>query len=148
MKFTTTILQSGNNTGIEVPEKIIEKFNAGKRPPVIVSLNGYTYRSTVAVMGGKFLIPLSKEHRENADVKGGQKLEVTLEYDSEPRTVELPADFQKALDTNEKCRQAYEKLAPSKKKEVVRHIESAKADATRQSRLYKILSALENGEKL
>ncbi len=63
-KFNTVIFQIGNNTGIEVPEDAIEKLGSGKRPAVKVTLNNFTYRSTVAVMGGKFLIPLSAERRE------------------------------------------------------------------------------------
>jgi hypothetical protein len=148
MKYKTTIIQSGNNTGIEIPESIIVQFNAGKRPPVIVTLNGYSYRSTVAVMGGKFLIPLSKEHREAAGVKGGQEVQVTLEHDTKPRIVDIPADLKHILDSNEKCRVAFEKLPPSGKKEVVRHIESAKTAATRQSRIARVIASLEKGTKI
>src|SRR5687768_16207766 len=95
IKFNTIIFQEGNNTGIEVPEDVVEKLGAGKRPPVHVTLNGFTYRSTVAVMGGKYLIALSAERRTNAKVKGGDKLDITLELDNEPREVELPQDFKK-----------------------------------------------------
>jgi hypothetical protein len=142
MKFKTTILQSGNNTGIVVPEAIIEKMNAGKKPPVIVTLNKYTYRSTVAVMGGQYLIPLSAEHRKNAKVSGGDQLEITLEPDTEPRTVELPADFKKMLDKNAAARKNYDVLAPSRKKAMVLSITDAKTEETRLKRIEKALTSL------
>ena len=70
MKFKTKIIQSGNNTGINIPENVIESFNAGKKPPVKITLNKYTYRNTVAVMGGKYMVSLSSENRKNANVTG------------------------------------------------------------------------------
>ena len=88
--FTTTLLQDGNNVGIEVPEDVVAGFAAGKRVPVKVTVNGYTYDSTVARMGGRYLVPLAKVHREAAGVAGGEQHEVTLEHDTSPRTVEVP----------------------------------------------------------
>src|SRR5690554_6277754 len=101
MKFTTTIFQQGKNTGIDVPQAVVEQLGAGKKPPVIVMLNGYTYRSTISVMGGKFLIPLSAERRADSGVKGGDVLEVDLELDTQPRTVTLPPTFEERLKRNE-----------------------------------------------
>ena len=97
-KFTTTIFKSGNNTGIEVPEDVIEEFCAGKKPPVIVTLKNYSYKSTVAVMGGKYLIPLAKEHRKNANVAGGDVMEIFLQLDEQPRTFDIPDDFKALLE--------------------------------------------------
>src|SRR3978361_246146 len=94
MKFTTTILQIGKHKGTEGTQKMIEAFGAGKKPPVVITVNGYSYRSTVAVMGGKYLVGLSKENRTNANVKGGDRLEITIELDTQPRTVDLPADLE------------------------------------------------------
>ena len=148
MKFKTTIFQIGNNTGIVVPEKVIESLGAGKRPPVTVTLKGYTYRSTVAVMGGQFLIPLSAEHRKNSGISGGESHEVTLTLDTEQRTVELPADLKTAFQKNAKAMQAFEKLPPSGKKKVVLLIESAKTDETRTKRIAKIVSDLKDGKKI
>ena len=112
-KFTTTILQIGNNTGIEVPEKSVEKLASGKRPAVTITLNGFTYRSTIAVMGGKFLIPLSAERRTKAKVKGGDRLEIALELDTAPREVELHDEFKKALDKDKKAKTFFESLSYS-----------------------------------
>src|SRR5215216_7967915 len=96
--FHTTILQTGKNTaGIQVPDEVIEKLGAGKQPLVRVTINKYTYRSAVAVMGGKYMISFNPEHRKAAGLKGGDETDVTLELDIEPRTVEIPKDLKDAL---------------------------------------------------
>jgi antitoxin component of MazEF toxin-antitoxin module len=142
IKFKTTILEIGNNTGIEVPEKILEELGSGKKPLVVVLLKNYTYRSAVAKMGDKFLISLSADNRKNANVKGGDELEVTLELDTAPRTVELPVELQKALDKNITAKANFEKLAPSKKKAIVVSIGEAKTDETRLRRVEKAIESL------
>ena len=142
MKFKTKILQLGNNTGIQVPETIIEKLGAGKKPPVVITLNKYTYRSTVAVMKGMYLVSLSADNRTKAKVAGGDELEITIELDTAPRTTELPADFKKILDKNKVAAVAYEKLAPSRKKSMVLSITDAKTEETRTKRIEKAISGL------
>jgi uncharacterized protein YdeI (YjbR/CyaY-like superfamily) len=146
MKFKTKIVQIGNNTGISVPEKIIESFGVGKKPPVVITLNKYTYRSTVAVMNGQYMVSLSAENRKKANVAGGDQLEITIELDTEPRTVELPEDFKKLLTKNKPASTAYDKLAPSKKKAMVLSITDAKTEETRKKRLEKAISALVEGQ--
>lgn len=148
MKFKTKILQSGNNTGIEVPETVITALNTGKKPPVVVTLNNYTYRNTVAVMGGKYLIALSAEHRKNANVKGGDELEVDIQLDTEPRITELPKDFKILLDKNKKASDFYERQPPSGKKKILTLIESAKSGETRSRRMAGIITSLEQGKKV
>src|SRR5690242_7980416 len=94
LKFKTVLLTSGKTaTGIKIPPEIIEKLNAGKKPPIKVTINGFTYRSTVAVMGGDYMVGVSAENREGARVEGGDKIEVVIELDTEPRTLDLPAEF-------------------------------------------------------
>jgi hypothetical protein len=115
MKFKTRILQFGNNTGIQLSESILEKLGGGKRPLVKVTLNNHTYRSAVGKMGDTFLIILSAENRAKANVKGGDELEVFVELDTEPRTVEIPIDLLTALNKNRTAKANFEKLAPSKK---------------------------------
>ena len=142
VRFHTTILQTGKNTtGIQVPEEIIEKLGAGKRPLVKVTIKDYTYRSSVAVMGGKFMISLSAAHRQAAGVVGGEKADITVELDLEPRTVELPDDLEKALKAAGAL-EAFESSAPSMQKEYVRQVESAKAQETRERRIAKIVEKL------
>jgi hypothetical protein len=142
MKFKTTILQTGNNTGIEIPEKVLEKLEGGKKPLVVVTLNDYTYRSAVGKMGDKFMISLSAEHRNNANVKGGDTVEITLELDTAPRTVDIPTDLQKALDKNKTAKTNFEKLAPSKKKAIVLSLTDSKTVETRNKRLEKAIDSL------
>ena len=142
IKYTTTILTFGNNTGIEIPEDILAKLNGGKKPLVIVRLNNYTYRSAVAKMGDKFLISLSAENRKNANVKGGDTFAVELELDTAPRTVEIPTDLQKVLQKNKAAKANFDKLAPSKKKALVLSINDAKTEETKQRRIAKAIEAL------
>jgi len=140
--YNTTIVQKGNTTGIHVPESILEKLGGGKRPLVRVQLNGYSYRSAVGKMDGKFMISLSAENRKNARVKGGDTLEVTLALDTLPRTVEVPLELQSALDKNERAQAAFEKLAPSRKKAIVLSISGAKTEETKTRRIQKAIKDL------
>lgn len=140
--YTTIVKAAGNNTGLEVPPEIITKLGSSKKPPVIVTVAGYTYRNTVAVMGGVFMISLSKAHREAAGIKGGDKVEVTLELDTAPRTVEVPDDLATALSQKPGARAAFDAAAPSKRKEFVRQVEDAKTPETRERRIAKIVEQL------
>src|SRR5687767_4338339 len=100
MKFHTTLKQEAGRTvtGIEVPPEVVDALGSGKRPAVKVTLNGYTYRSTVAVMGGVYMIGVSAEHRTGAGVKAGDVLDVDLELDTEKREVDVPPDLAAAID--------------------------------------------------
>jgi hypothetical protein len=143
--FHTTILQTGKNTaGIQIPEEIIEQLGAGKQPLVRVTINKYTYRSAVAVMNGKYMISFNPEHRKAASVKGGDEIDVTLELDLEPRTVEVPKDLKAAL-TKANVLSTFEKTAPSMQKEYVRQVDEAKAQETRERRINKIVEKLSAG---
>lgn len=142
MKFKTKIVQTGNNTGIEVSEKILDELGGGKKPLVVVTLNGYSYRSAVGKMGDKFMISLSAEHRTRANINGGDTLEVNLVLDTAPRTVELPVDLQKALDGNKTAKANFEKLAPGKKKAIVVSISDAKTEETKIKRIEKAIKQL------
>ena len=140
-KFTITLrkAEAMGAMGIVVPEKIVAGFGQGKRPKVTVTLNGYTYRSTVAVMGGKFMLPLAKVHREASGVKDGEKVEVTLEFDAAPREVEVPKDLAAALK-KAGVRAGFDALAFTYRKEHVRSIEEAKAPETRARRIEKAVA--------
>jgi len=142
MKFKTTILQTGNNTGILLSEEVLEALGGGKKPLVVVTLNGYTYRGAVGKMGENYLVSLSAENRKNAGVKGGDTLEVTIELDTAPRTVEVPQELQKALDKNKIAKANFEKLAPSKKKAIVLAISDAKTEETKSRRIEKAIADL------
>lgn len=142
MKFKTTIFEKGNNLGIEVPETVINQLGAGKRPPVIVDIKGYTYKSTVGVMGGKFLIPLSSEHRKKVEVIGGETIEINLTLDKEPRTVALPEILGEKLKKSKAAQEFFDTLSASSQKKIVALIETAKTEETLNKRLEKIISDL------
>ena len=143
MNFRTTILQTGKNTtGIEVPPEVIESLGAGKRPAVRVTVKGYTYRSTIASMGGKYMVSVSSEVREKAGVAGGETVDVELELDTAPREVNVPADFAKALAKDAKAKQNFEALSYSNKQRHVLSIGGAKTEETRQRRIEKALTEL------
>ena len=142
MKFKTTILQTGNNTGIEVTEEILRSLGGGNKPLVIVTVNGHTYQSAVGNMNGKFMISLSAENRNRAGIKGGDSVDVALELDTVPRSVDIPEALQMALDGNEVAKANFEKLAPSKKKAAVLSVTEAKTDDTRKRRIEKIIEGL------
>jgi hypothetical protein len=142
MRFETTMFLSGNNTGIEVPPEVIDALGAGRKPPVVVTVNGYEYRSTVAVMGGKYLVPFSSDKRAATGIQGGDPIVVDIEVDTAPRTVDVPADLAAAIDAAPGAREAWERLAPSHKKAHVDAVESAKAAETRQRRIAKAIEAL------
>lgn len=141
--FKTTLLQAGKTaTGIKIPPEIIETLGAGKKPPIKVTINGFTYRNTVAVMSGDYMVGVSAENRLGAKVKGGDKIEVTIELDTEPREVELPIDFKKALDKNAKAKKVFDSLSYSKRKAHVFPIVNAKTDETRQKNIHKVINVL------
>lgn len=130
-----------NATGIPVPEDVVAALGAGRRPKVKVTLKGHTYRTTGAVMGGAVMLPLSAEHRQAANVEGGERVAVTLELDTEPRLVPVPDDLAQALK-KARLEEVFEKLAVSYRKEYVRQVEEAKAPETRARRIAKVVDAL------
>ncbi|MEW2216529.1 YdeI/OmpD-associated family protein [Streptomyces globisporus] len=142
MKFRTTMFQSGNNTGIEVPEGVVEALGAGKRPPVNVTVNGYGYRSTIAPMGGQYLIPFSSDKRKATGIGGGDAIEVELTLDTAPRTVEPPEDLAAALAAVPGAAEAFAVLSPSRQKAHVTSVEGAKAQETRERRIAKAVAEL------
>jgi hypothetical protein len=111
MKFTTTILGSGNKAGIEVPEEVLSALGAGKRPPVVVTINGKSYRSSIAVMGGQNLIGVSTANREFTGVAAGDTIEVDVELDTQPRIIEVPDDLAAALAAEPEAQAFYATLA-------------------------------------
>ena len=146
MKFRTVLEQAGKTaTGIHVPDDVVEGLGAGKRPPVRVTINGYTYRSTIASMGGRFMVGVNAQNREAAGVAGGDTIDVDIELDTAPRVVTLPKDFAGALEKDAKAKKTFDALSPSNKGWHVSSIEGAKTDETRQRRIAKSIAALHEG---
>jgi len=129
-------------TGIEVPPEVVAELGGSRRPAVTVTLRGYRYRSTVATMGGRFLVPVSAEVRAAAGVAAGDVLEVTLELDDAPRAVEVPADLAGALAGDPAAQAAFAGLSYSNQRRHVLAVEGAKAAATRERRVAKVLAEL------
>jgi hypothetical protein len=146
MQFRAILELGGKTaTGIQVPEEIVAALGSGKRPAVNVTINGYTYRSTVAPMGGVFMLPVSAEVRANAGVAAGDDITVDVELDTEPREVTVPADLTVALDENAGAKQFFAELSYSNKRRIVLSIEEAKTSETRRRRVEKAVATLAEG---
>lgn len=144
MKFTAQVQQGGRTaTGIEVPPEVVEGLGGGKRPKVSVTINGKTYRSSVAVMGGKFMVGVSAENRALTGAAGGDVVEVTMELDTAPREVEVPDDFAAALEVNPDAKAAFARQSYSHQRAHVDAINAAKAPETRRRRIDKAIEMLQ-----
>jgi hypothetical protein len=146
MRFRTTLRLEGRTaTGFEVPPDVVGALGKGKRPPVRVTINGYTYRSTVAAYTEAYMLPLAAEHREKAGVKAGDEIEVDLELDTAPREVTVPDDFAAALAAEPGAKAFFEGLSYSKQSWHVLSIEGAKTAETRERRIAKSVAMLKEG---
>ena len=134
-------------TGIQVPDDVVAALGSGHRPPVTVTIGGHTYRTTVARMGGRFLIGLSAENRTTPRVAAGDQVDVEIEPDTEPREVEVPADLAEALAHDHIARANFDRLSYTHRKEWVRWIEEAKKAETRATRLAKTVESLHAGKR-
>jgi hypothetical protein len=146
MRFRTTILQEGTTaTGIRVPDDIVEALGSGKRPAVTITINGFTYRSSIAVLGGAYMVGVSAENRAGAGVSGGDEVDVDIELDTAPRTVTVPDDLAAALGAEPAAQRTFDSLSYSNKSWHVLQVTGAKSDETRQRRIAKSVAALKDG---
>ncbi len=146
MRFRTTVLLAGKTaTGIRIPPEVVEHLGSGKRPPVRVTINGYTYRSTVAVMGGEFMVGIAAEHRAAAGVAAGNEVDIDIGLDLEPREVTVPADLAGALDQEPEARRFFDGLSYSNRRRFVLSVEEAKTPETRQRRITRSVDTLRDG---
>jgi hypothetical protein len=146
MRFESSVELGGKTaTGIPVPDEVIARLGGSNRPAVTITINGYTYRTTAVRMGGRFLVPLSAEHREAAGAAAGDVLSVDIALDTAPREVELPADLDAAMD--DAARTTYDGLSYTHRKEWVRWVEEAKKPETRATRIEKTVAGLREGKK-
>jgi hypothetical protein len=147
MEFRATVVLGGKTaTGLQVPDDVVEALGAGKRPPVVVTVAGYTYRTTVALMSGAFWVPLAAEHREAAGVQADEEVEVSVTLDTAPREVAVPEDLAGAFDAA--VRAQFDALAYSHRKERVRWVEEARKPETRAARIEKTVESLRAGRKV
>ena len=146
MKFHTKLLQSGKTAvGIRVPDDVVEALGAGKRPPVRVTINGYTYRSSIASTGGRYMLGVSNDTRERTGVAAGDEVDVDIELDTEPREVAVPADFAAALDGAGDARRFFEGLNYSNRRRIVTPIAEARTPELRERRIAAAVSRLREG---
>lgn len=145
--FETTLTANGNNTGIVVPPDVIDQLGAGKRPPVVVDVNGHEYRSTVAVMGGQFMVSVSAAVRTATGLAGGDPIRVTLTLADTPREVAMSDDFAAALDAHEAARQFFDTLPNSLQRFHVDNVNAAKTPETRQRRIDKAIGLFLEGKR-
>jgi hypothetical protein len=146
VRFETTLTATGNNTGIVVPAALIDELGAGKRPPVLVDVNGYRYPNTVGVMGGKFMISVSAAVRKATGLNGGDAIKVTLTLADTPRSVSVPPDLDKAFRSNKQARAFFDSLSNSLQRYHVDNINAAKTDETRQRRIDKAVGLFLEGK--
>jgi hypothetical protein len=148
MRFTATLRLHGKTaTGIEVPEEVVLGLGPSKRPAVVVTINGFSYRSTIAPYGGSYLLPVAADIRAGAGVDAGDVLDVLVEVDAAPRAVEVPADLAKALASHKGAKAFFESLSFSNQRGYVDWITSAKKEETRVARVDKAVESLAAGRK-
>lgn len=146
VRFRTTIITTGKTAmGFEVPPSAVEALGAGRRPPVTVTINGYTYRNSIAVMGGAYMIGVSSEHRGPAKVSGGEEVEVELALDTAPREIVVPPELAAALDADAAAKATFEKLSYSNKSWHALQVTGTSNPETRARRIEKSIAALRDG---
>lgn len=145
-RFETIVRLEGKTaTMFEVPLDVRAVFGRA-RQPVLVTINGFTYRSTIAVYGDRYYLPLNRNNRRGAAVAAGDQIEVTLEADSEPRLVEVPEDLEMALEADTQARRSFDGLSFSHQREYVEWITEAKRDETRRRRVVAVVERLTEGK--
>ncbi|SDT83050.1 protein of unknown function [Streptomyces sp. TLI_053] len=142
MKFRTLVEPPEPMRGLEVPPEVVAALGGGARPPVTITVNGHSWRSRVAILRGRHLLGLSNANRQAAEVEIGEEVEVDVQLDTEPRVVDEPADFARALAADPAARAAYDRLSFNRKREHVRAVESAKKPETRQRRIEQAVASL------
>ena len=144
--FKTTLHQTGNNTGIVVPAEIVEALGGGKRPALNVTVNGFAYRSSLATMGGQYMISFSSDKRVATGLNGGDKIAVTLELDTAPRVMDVLPDLQKALEKDKAAKAYFATLSYSNQRRHIDPINDAKTPETRARRIEKSVVLFHDGK--
>ena len=145
MRLTLELQRTGGNTtGFQIPDEAVTALGGGGRPKVTVALNGFTFQSSIARMGGSYWLGVSAERRAAAGVEGGRVYDLDVELDTAPRVIEPPADLSAALDAEPAARSRWEKLSYSHQRQQVEAITAAKTPATRERRIAKALEMLVN----
>jgi len=143
MRLTLELQRTGGNTtGFQIPDEAVTELGGGGRPKVTVTLNGVTFQSSIAKMGGSYWLGVSAERRTAAGVAGGQVYDLDVELDAAPRVIETPDDLQAALADEPALLSKWQKLSYSHQRAHVEAINSAKAPETRARRVAKAVEML------
>jgi len=144
--FRATIQQTGKTAcGIEVPEAVVDALGGSKRPAVVITLDGYTYRSTVAPMGGGWWIGVNADHREASGLKAGDEVQVTLELDTAPRELEVPPELAEALEADPQAAAFFEGLSYSNRRVFTLSVEGTSNPETKRRRVEKAIALMREG---
>jgi len=139
MKFQTYVIPSGNAAGVEVPQDIVKSFNSGARPPVVVKINGHTWRTRIALMRGQILIGISAENRMASQIEIGDFIQVDISLDTEPRVVVEADDIAAALNSEISVRENFDRLPYGLRNKLIADIEKSKTPDTRARRIQKLI---------
>ena len=143
MRLRAVIESNGKTAaGIEIPSASVEALGSGRRPAVRVTIGDHTYPSTVATMGGRFLVPVSVENRRLAGVAAGDEVDVVLELDTSKRAVDVPPALAAALARDRRAKGAFDALSYSKQRWFTLQVEGAKTEETRARRVAKAIETL------
>jgi antitoxin component of MazEF toxin-antitoxin module len=143
MKLRLELVSHGGNTaGFEIPDDVVEELGGGRRPKVVVTVGGHTWRSSIVNMGGTFMLGVSLENRAAAGVAAGETLDVEITLDTAPRTVDLPDDLAAELERDATACAAWETWSFTRQKEAARSLTEARKPETRARRLEKVLAEL------
>jgi hypothetical protein len=142
MKFRTLVEPPEPMRGLEVPMKLADALGGGKRPAVTVTINGHSWGTRIAIMRGRYLIGFSNANRRAAGVATGDKVEVELALDTEPRVISEPTDLAEALDADSRARGAFDRLPFGLRRRHVTAVEDARSAETRQRRIANLVAAL------
>ncbi|WP_433368056.1 YdeI/OmpD-associated family protein [Actinoplanes sp. CA-142083] len=142
MRLTIELQRTGGNTtGFEIPSDAVEELGGGGRPKVTAVVNGFTFRSTIAKMGGSYWLGVSAERRQAGGLEGGQVYDLDIELDTAPRVIETPDDLRAALE-GAGAGDAWQKLSYSHQRQHVEAINAAKTPATRERRIAKAIEMI------
>jgi hypothetical protein len=146
MRFRATIEGTGKTAaGIRVPDEVVAALGPSRKPPVVMTINGHSYRGSVASMGGEFWIGVTNDFRRTAGVAAGDQVDVDLVLDTQPREVSVPSDLSAALEADPEARDFFDGLSYSNKRRIVEPIADAKNPETRQRRIEKAVARLHGG---
>lgn len=146
MRLHAPITATGKTAaGIVVPAEVVTSLGPSRHPAVRVTIGRYTFRSSIASMGGVYMLPVTVATRAGANVEAGDEVDLEIELDTQPREAAIPADLASALAVDPDARRSFDGLSYSNKRRLIIPIEAAKAEDTRRRRIERAVSALHDG---